>query len=166
MSAEAHRDVLLRPCSSLSETSEVALRRGRGIARDPNSSHWLPSSRVPTPVPVWSGAGDHPRPFFCLQLTEVGALISFLPGCRPETLCQSRPHRLVWPRTPAFHAGETGSNPVGETIFRGVAAGSRQPGSSERPGHSRRPISSRTNLTQKMLNRWMKKPWRVGTASR
>ena len=28
-----------------------------------------------------------------------------------------RPHRLVWPRTPAFHAGDTGSNPVGVAIF-------------------------------------------------
>jgi hypothetical protein len=24
------------------------------------------------------------------------------------------PHRLVWSRTPAFHAGNTGSNPVGD----------------------------------------------------
>lgn len=24
------------------------------------------------------------------------------------------PHRLVWPRTPAFQAGNTGSNPVGD----------------------------------------------------
>ncbi len=28
-----------------------------------------------------------------------------------------RPHRLVWPRTPAFQAGNTGSNPVGDTII-------------------------------------------------
>lgn len=27
-----------------------------------------------------------------------------------------RPHRLVWSRTPAFHAGDTGSNPVGVAI--------------------------------------------------
>ena len=26
-----------------------------------------------------------------------------------------RPHRLAWPRTPAFQAGNTGSNPVGDT---------------------------------------------------
>ena len=25
-----------------------------------------------------------------------------------------RPRRLAWPRTPAFHAGDTGSNPVGD----------------------------------------------------
>ena len=25
----------------------------------------------------------------------------------------TRSHRLVWPRTPACHAGNTGSNPVG-----------------------------------------------------
>ncbi len=29
-----------------------------------------------------------------------------------HTFC---PHRLVWPRTPAFQAGNTGSNPVGDT---------------------------------------------------
>gem|GEM_PF-4284127 len=28
------------------------------------------------------------------------------------------PHRLVWSRTPAFHAGDTGSNPVGDTTLR------------------------------------------------
>jgi hypothetical protein len=27
-----------------------------------------------------------------------------------------RPHRLAWSRTPAFHAGDTGSNPVGDAI--------------------------------------------------
>jgi hypothetical protein len=26
----------------------------------------------------------------------------------------TRPHRLAWSRTPAFHAGDTGSNPVGD----------------------------------------------------
>ena len=31
----------------------------------------------------------------------------------PEIL---RPHRLAWPRTPAFQAGNTGSNPVGDAI--------------------------------------------------
>ena len=24
------------------------------------------------------------------------------------------PHRLAWPRTPAFHAGDAGSNPAGD----------------------------------------------------
>ena len=28
-----------------------------------------------------------------------------------------RPHRLAWPRTLAFQAGNTGSNPVGDTII-------------------------------------------------
>ncbi len=28
------------------------------------------------------------------------------------------PHRLVRSRTPAFHAGNTGSNPVGDAIHR------------------------------------------------
>src|SRR5215470_12950228 len=27
-----------------------------------------------------------------------------------------RPRRLAWPRTPAFHAGDTGSNPVGDAL--------------------------------------------------
>jgi hypothetical protein len=26
------------------------------------------------------------------------------------------PHRLAWPRTPAFHAGDRGSNPLGDAI--------------------------------------------------
>ena len=33
-----------------------------------------------------------------------------------STLCLVRPHRLARPRTPAFHAGDTGSNPVGDAI--------------------------------------------------
>ncbi len=28
-----------------------------------------------------------------------------------------RPHRLAWSRTPPFHGGDTGSNPVGAAIF-------------------------------------------------
>src|SRR5689334_1430231 len=35
------------------------------------------------------------------------------PACRVG-LTRS-PHRLAWPRTPAFQAGNTGSNPVGDT---------------------------------------------------
>ena len=27
------------------------------------------------------------------------------------------PHRLAWPRTPAFHAGDAGSNPAGDASF-------------------------------------------------
>ena len=27
-----------------------------------------------------------------------------------------RPRRLVWPRTPAFHAGNVGSNPAGDAV--------------------------------------------------
>ena len=30
------------------------------------------------------------------------------------------PHRLAWPRTPAFQAGNTGSNPVGDTTHNGA----------------------------------------------
>ncbi len=29
-----------------------------------------------------------------------------------------RPHRLAWPRTPAFHAGDRGSNPLGDATFQ------------------------------------------------
>ena len=28
-----------------------------------------------------------------------------------------RPHRLAWPRTPAFHAGDRGSNPLGDANY-------------------------------------------------
>jgi hypothetical protein len=34
-------------------------------------------------------------------------------GSNPARLT-TRPRRLAWPRTPAFHAGNTGSNPVGD----------------------------------------------------
>ncbi len=27
-----------------------------------------------------------------------------------------RPHRLAWPRTPPFHGGDRGSNPLGDAI--------------------------------------------------
>ena len=29
------------------------------------------------------------------------------------------PHRLAWPRTPPFHGGDRGSNPLGDAIFFG-----------------------------------------------
>ena len=32
-----------------------------------------------------------------------------------------RPHRLAWSRTPAFHAGDRGSNPLGDAKFNIVA---------------------------------------------
>ena len=31
------------------------------------------------------------------------------------------PHRLAWPRTPAFHAGDAGSNPAGDANFQTTA---------------------------------------------
>jgi hypothetical protein len=31
-----------------------------------------------------------------------------------------RPLRLAWPRTPPFHGGDTGSNPVGDAILKKV----------------------------------------------
>src|SRR5262245_35039422 len=40
-----------------------------------------------------------------------------LPGSSPRQLLRPgpvpRPHRLAWSRTPPFHGGNTGSNPVG-----------------------------------------------------
>ena len=34
-----------------------------------------------------------------------------------------RPHRLAWSRTPAFHAGNSGSNPLGDAIiYKGLEA--------------------------------------------
>ncbi len=42
-----------------------------------------------------------------------------VPGSSPGRLTPqcTRPRRLAWPRTPAFHVGDTGSNPVGDTSF-------------------------------------------------
>lgn len=37
------------------------------------------------------------------------------------TAHRSRPHRLVRPRTPAFQAGNTGSNPVGDASIKKAA---------------------------------------------
>ena len=39
------------------------------------------------------------------------------PPCYHAPSENSSPHRLVWPRTPAFQAGNTGSNPVGDAII-------------------------------------------------
>ena len=33
----------------------------------------------------------------------------------PPRAQQGRPHRLAWPRTPPFHGGNRGSNPLGDT---------------------------------------------------
>ena len=41
--------------------------------------------------------------------------VSFCIVAVPQNTDQ-RPHRLAWSRTPAFHAGNTGSNPVGDAI--------------------------------------------------
>ena len=53
-------------------------------------------------------------------------------------LAQSRndqgPHRLAWSRTPAFHAGNTGSNPVGDAInFQRLTHFSKIPNSFQYP---------------------------------
>jgi hypothetical protein len=37
-------------------------------------------------------------------------------GSNPARLI-IRPRRLAWPRIPAFHAGDTGSNPVGDAKY-------------------------------------------------
>ena len=37
--------------------------------------------------------------------------------CESGAILFQRPYRLVWPRTPPFHGGDTGSNPVGVAIF-------------------------------------------------
>ena len=34
-----------------------------------------------------------------------------------KKLFDGSPHRLAWPRTPAFHAGDAGSNPAGDAIY-------------------------------------------------
>ncbi len=39
----------------------------------------------------------------------------------------SCPHRLAWPRTPAFQAGNTGSNPVGDTTHYAVPVSAAEP---------------------------------------
>lgn len=44
--------------------------------------------------------------------TRLSIVINRYPVLK-EALCL-RPHRLAWPRTPAFQAGNTGSNPVGD----------------------------------------------------
>ena len=36
------------------------------------------------------------------------------------------PHRLARPRTPAFHAGDAGSNPAGDAIFLLLIFGKRR----------------------------------------
>ncbi len=38
-------------------------------------------------------------------------------GSSPARPIIARPHRLAWSRTPAFHAGNRGSNPLGDAIF-------------------------------------------------
>ena len=38
-------------------------------------------------------------------------------GGNQKSLKGGSPRRLAWPRTPAFHAGNAGSNPAGGAIF-------------------------------------------------
>jgi hypothetical protein len=37
-----------------------------------------------------------------------------------KKLFDGSPHRLAWPRTPAFHAGNAGSNPAGDAILNNI----------------------------------------------
>ena len=37
-----------------------------------------------------------------------------------KRVTEYRPHRLARPRTPAFHAGDRGSNPLGDASITGV----------------------------------------------
>ena len=47
------------------------------------------------------------------QLVEHLTFNQVVTGSTPvRPIC--RPRRLAWSRTPAFHAGDTGSNPVGD----------------------------------------------------
>lgn len=54
----------------------------------------------------------------CGPLTQMVEYLPFkqrVAGSSPARPTYSvRPHRLAWSRTPAFHAGNTGSNPVGD----------------------------------------------------
>src|SRR5207249_10617633 len=77
-------------------------------------------SVVPTRVPGWLGA------------VKVAASITFASGgaagfrqashgmrlhrlpCPANCATSLCPRRLAWPRTPAFHAGNVGSNPAGD----------------------------------------------------
>jgi hypothetical protein len=44
------------------------------------------------------------------------------PTRKQDGIISFRPHRLAWPRTPAFHAGDRGSNPLGDAnFFNGLA---------------------------------------------
>ena len=50
------------------------------------------------------------------QLVEHLTFNQVVTGSTPvRPIC--RPRRLAWSRTPAFHAGDTGSNPVGDVQF-------------------------------------------------
>src|SRR5688500_15424061 len=52
--------------------------------------------------------------------TKAGCSLTLrAPICYSSRLTE-RPHRLAWPRTSAFQAGNTGSNPVGDTTFHGA----------------------------------------------
>ena len=42
-----------------------------------------------------------------------------LPFSKAPEAGNVRPHRLVWPRTPPFHGGDRGSNPLGDAKFAG-----------------------------------------------
>ena len=47
------------------------------------------------------------------QLVEQRPFKAWVVGSNPTRLTRC-PYRLAWPRTPAFHAGNRGSNPLGD----------------------------------------------------
>ena len=53
-----------------------------------------------------------------------------------------RPHRLAWPRTPPFHGGDRGSNPLGDAIF--LSSNPRR--IHHRTEHSHTPLASNLPL--------------------
>ena len=57
-----------------------------------------------------------------------------------------RPHRLVWSRTPGFHPGNTGSNPVGVTNFPRARTVRRAKSSSRSPHLTMVVLSSHTKF--------------------
>ena len=54
------------------------------------------------------------------QLVEQRPFKAWVVGSNPTRLTRC-PYRLAWPRTPAFHAGNRGSNPLGDaSIIKGL----------------------------------------------
>ncbi len=68
-----------------------------------------------------------PRTLGCRSIGRTPDSDSVNQGSSPCSPAIKRPHRLAWPRTPAFHAGDGGSNPPGDatekaSTYRNVGA--------------------------------------------